>query len=173
MNINELENILELKNLRKMSYRLKKLGFRRTNIYNYKEFELINLANDITASKRDEENLKEYFGIQKSYSNITFISIMISHIKDDDIAVPIKLLHFTDAPYNEEYINDINSKYNCNICGKEYLKKNLTKYNKFILCNKCRITKLIEENNVFLKELYKNGELSNFLSPLLKIIYTK
>ncbi len=58
-------------------------------------------------------------------------------IKRKRVPIPKKTMIFTDAPINEEYLRDINSIVKCDLCGEEYVKKQLLDYENKKLCGKC------------------------------------
>ncbi len=174
MTIYELDDILALKDWDKICSELEKQGFRRAGEIGEHEFKPNILQEQSAYSKsaiqRDDPADKEYYATlyqdNKTYKGLTFISLMLWVIMRDkgNISVPKISLLFTDAPYDDAYIKRINSTYKCDLCGDEYIKKELSEHDDEFLCDDC-MAKTIEEEyytyclEMMLKKLSKrNGK---------------
>ncbi len=115
-----------------------------------------------SAIQKDDPADKEYYGTlyqdNKTYDGLTFISLTLWVIlRDrDNIFVPRRSLLFTDAPYNAEYVREINSPYKCDRCGKEYIKKELCEHNDKFLCDNCLVKTMDRDYRIYcIKEFLK------------------
>ena len=100
--------------------------------------------------QKDEPSNKEYYGTlytdNKVYEGFTFISLTLFVImrEHDNVSVPKRLLLFIDAPYNAEYVMEMNAPYKCEKCGAEYIKKDLIEHNDMFSC----VTIAFAENSI-------------------------
>ncbi len=148
MTINELTEILSLMNLEKICSAIEEKGFRKAGESGIWEFNLSTLkkesADKIQVSEMDEatEQIFEltFFENCRAYEGFTFIEVfLMKRVKTKKIKIPIprKRILFTDAPYNEEYERDINSIVKCDLCRREYIKKELVEYYGKRYCGFC------------------------------------
>ncbi len=147
MNIYELDDIIALKNWDKICEELEKQGLRKAGEVGNWEFDpkiiITESAYHKSAFQKDDPNDKEYrvtlYQDNDTYKGKTFVTLDLMLILRDyeDVPVPRRSLLFTDAPYNAEYIREMNSLCKCYKCGDEYLKKFLCEYEGNFLCTEC------------------------------------
>ncbi len=148
MTIEELKEIIEIMDYDGICAEIEKRGFRRAGEDGVWEFELSSLWNKSSYIKgitKEDKKTDKYFRIKlykdcTDYEGLTFVSVCFSKIekfKRRRVPIPKKTMIFTDAPINEEYLRDINSIVECDLCGKEYVKKQLLDYENKRLCCGC------------------------------------
>ncbi len=162
MTINELDNILALKDWNKISAEIEKHGFRQAGEVGEWEFKPKILCEESayceSASQTDVTAGKMYRGTlyrdNKTYEGFTFITLTLwLTLRDkNNVSIPKRSLLFTDAPYNAAYIREINSPYPCDRCGKVYIKKKLCEEDDKFLCDKCFVKTIEEEFRIHLSE---------------------
>ncbi len=162
MTIYELDDILALMDWDKICEELEKHGFRKAGEVGEWEFKPKILheqsAYRKSAIQKDDSADKEYYGTlyqdNKTYEGLTFISLTLWVILRDreNISVPRISLLFTDAPYDDVYIKQINSPYKCDRCGDEHIKKELCEHDDKFLCDKCLVKTMDEEYRMYCLE---------------------
>ncbi len=159
MTIYELDDILDLKDADKIIDELQLRGFRRADTQKIWEFDHKSIREDCayhrSAIQTDKLNNKDYCGTLytngNKYKGLTFITLFILKVKQNDgyVSIPTKAFLFTDAPYNEEYVTEMNSPCECHKCKKSYIKKELIKDENQLLCENCFADKADEEIRLF------------------------
>ncbi len=149
MTINELKEILSATDMNIISYEIKRRGFRTTNEHSMKEYpyhvlfaDFLNLPH---AMQYDESKNEKYHGTIytncKGFEDLTFITVtrfvFKTHPKHDPAYIPVEGMVFTDAPYNDDFIKEINLPYKCDKCQKEFIKKDMISINLRVLCEDC------------------------------------
>ncbi len=138
----------------KISEELKKRGFRITNEYSVREFPYNVLFADFLMlphlMQYDEKKNEKYHGTIitncKGYEDLTFITITRFIYKTTPehgpAYIPAEGMTFTDAPYNDEFINEIDQPYKCDKCHKEFIKKDMISRDDKILCEDCYVEEI-------------------------------
>lgn len=155
MTIFDLDEILKIMNWDEICEKIKKYGFREAEEGTVCEFDIDELYKKSKyhkhAIQKDEAKDKEYFGTLykncKQYEGLTFISITLFVIRrdHDNISVPQKSILLTDAPYNKEFVEEMNSICVCPNCGKTFVKKDMSKYKQQFFCINCYMDKIDKE----------------------------
>ncbi len=173
MTIYELDDILSLKDWDKISAEIEKRGFRQAGEVGQWEFKPSILheqsAYKKSAIQRDELADREYYGTifqeNETYKGLIFITLTLFKIYKDrsNVSAPIRSRLFTDAPFVAEYVREINSPYKCDICGKEYIKKELCEYAGRLLCCDCLATAFDEECEKTSYRASKSGQKTDYI----------
>ena len=169
MTIYELDDILALRDWDKISAEIERRGFRQAGDEDKWEFKPEILYDESAYRKsvlqKDDPSNKEYYGTlytdNKVYEGFTFISLTLFVIvrEHDNVSIPKRLLLFTDAPYNAEYVMEMNSPYKCEKCGAEYIKKDLIEYDDKFLCGDCLFREVDRELAEMLATLIKSKRI--------------
>ncbi len=155
MTFYELDKILSIKDFEKICEEIERCGFRSVGESGPWEFEYMKKADGFKSFhilKKDKRARKEYFASLytncENYEGVTFISIVLftlERYRFKYISVPAKSILFTDAPYNEEFDKGINSTVKCDVCKKEFARKDLIRYTGQLMCVECVLKKTDEK----------------------------
>ena len=147
MTIEELNKIVECKNLDKISKAIIECGYRNGNKYAEWEFDLIAIANAENVERGesfeeifdDKIYVGEIYTQVKEYPDTKFILITVKKIyRDrDNFEFPLAMSLFTDAPINEDYEKEQSKIAKCEICKREFTFSELCEVNGKLVCDEC------------------------------------
>ncbi len=147
MTIEQLNKIIEQKDVVKIDKSLVGLGYRNATKSGKWEFDPVAIANAkrVENSERFEEVFddKIYVGDihseVKEYPDTEFIVITVNKIyrERDNLEQPIIMELYTTAPINEEYEKEMAKPSKCAICKKQFPMAELCEVNGKLVCDDC------------------------------------
>ncbi len=147
MKIEELNNIVSTMDIEKIKEALEKRGYRNASIDGTWEFDPIAIA-----KAKNVENSERYEDIWADkvfvgdihtqvteYPNVKFIVITVKNVyrNKNNLEVPFEMILYTDAPIDIAYEQEQNKLFACELCKKQFPKRELCEVNGKLICDDC------------------------------------